>query len=127
MSCRSSTRWALSLGAQCGGVLNARPYHNRGWCCAEFAIALYNKRIVNLGDADVQTVLRSREWPSGGIVEACRMYGEMMGSSNDVTDTGVDGLTYDPGKGVSFTSKGDRQAVKYNFFKMTMVKKGLGL
>ena len=35
--------------------------------------------------------------------------------------------TNDPAKGVNFTNKGDRAAVKYNFFKMTMSKASLGM
>ena len=46
----------------------------------------------------------------------------MMALSCDLADDGKDGLSYDPRKGVNFTNKGDRAAVKYNFFKMTMSK-----
>ena len=111
-------------------------------CCS------YNKRIANLSDPAVQDVLKSREWPRGGTAEACRMYAEMMRLSCDPADDGKDGLTHDAAKGVSFTNKGDRAAVKYavrlppcgpvslirslavrryNFFKMTMSKESIGL
>ena len=90
------------------GFENTRPYEKRGWCCSEFAIALANKRIVNLGDPAVQSVLHSRRWPKS-VVE----YADMMDESlPDETR-------------IEFTHKGDRAVVKYNFFKMTMNKHSL--
>ena len=114
-------------GGDVWGMINSRPYQNRGWCCAEFGIARYCGTIANPHDPAVQRVLKSREWPAGGTADACRMYAEMMVLSCDLADAGKDGLTYDAAKGVNFTSKGDRAAVKYNFFKMTMSKESLGL
>jgi len=118
-------------GGDVWGDINNRPYHNRGWCCAEFAVARYSNRIANLHDPSVQAVLQSRQWPSGGTAESCAMYADMM------TRTTVEEmskslanhseLTYDPHFGVDFTSNGDRDAVKYNFFKMTMSKDSIGL
>ena len=46
------------------GAINDRPYAERGWCCAEFSVALKNNRIVNLQDPHVQQVLDIRRWPS---------------------------------------------------------------
>ena len=46
------------------------------------------------------------------------MYADMMRLSCDPADDGKDGLAHGAAKGVSFTNKGDRAAVKYNFFKM---------
>ena len=114
-------------GGDVWGIVNDRPYRNRGWCCAEFAVARYNGRIANLDNPCVQAVLNSREWPAGNTAEACRMYAEMMRLSCDPADDGKGGLTHDSAKGVSFTFKGDRAAVKYNFFKMTMNKESIGL
>jgi len=114
-------------GGDVWGMLNVRPYKNRGWCCAEFAVARYNGRIANMSDPAVQTVLKSRAWPSGGTAESCAMYAEMMALSCDMADEEKDGLKYDPAKGVNFTNKGDRAAVKYNFFKMTMSKESIGM
>lgn len=92
------------------GFENTRPYHKRGWCCSEFAIALKNKRIANLTDPDVMAVVKSRKWPTDVAA-----YGEMMDESlPDATR-------------VDFTHKGDRAVVKYNFFKMTMSRDSLGV
>ncbi|CAK0904764.1 unnamed protein product [Prorocentrum cordatum] len=109
------------------GVENDRPFQNRGWCCSEFAIARYANRIVNLTDAAVQAVLESRDWPSGDTVESGKMYADMMRLTHDQAEDGQDGLTYNQTLGVSFTSKGDRTAVRYNFFKMTMQASDIGL
>ena len=114
-------------GGDVWGMVNSRPYENRGWCFSEFGIALYCGTIANLNDPAVQRVLKSRKWPTGNTAKSCRMYAEMMALSCDLADDGKDGLSYDPDKGVNFTNKGDRAAVKYNFFKMTMSKESLGL
>lgn len=42
---------------------NQTPYSQRGWCVMEFSCALYANTIINLKDAAVQEVLRSRDWP----------------------------------------------------------------
>lgn len=118
-------------GGNVWGDINNRPYQNRGWCCAEFAIARYCSTIRNLSDPDVQAVLKSRVWPAGGTAESCRMYAEMMTRTTvEEMSTSLalrSELTYDSALGVDFTSKGDRDAVKYNFFKMTMSKESIGL
>ena len=79
------------------GFINRRPYGERGWCCAEFSVALKNNRIVNLHDPHVQQVLYMRRWPS-----TVRQYAAMMDDD-----------------AVRFTNKGDLAAVLYNFYKMT--------
>ena len=82
------------------GFINRRPYGERGWCCAEFSVALRNNRIVNLHDPQVQQVLAMRGWPS-----TVDQYTAMM--------DGGGGLP------VRFTNKGDLAAVLYHFYKMT--------
>ena len=93
-------------GGNVWGKVNTRAYHSRGWCCAEFCIALYNQSIMNLNDQDVQRVRESRMWPTT-VAE----YADMMDENQPSTAR------------VEFTNKGDRAAlaaVQYNFFKMTM-------
>ena len=114
-------------GGDVWGMVNDMPYRNRGWCCAEFAIARYNNRIVNLDDPVVQKVLKSRDWPTGDAAKSCAMYEDMMKLSCKMEDDGRDGMTYDSENGVNFTAKGDRAAVKYNFFKMTMSRESIDL
>ena len=79
------------------GWINEVPYHNRGWCAAEFSCALKAGIIANLDDPDVQKVLKARDWPKD-VAE----YEKMMD---------------DPA--IEFTSKGDKDYVVYLFFKMT--------
>jgi len=111
-------------GGDVWGDVNNRPYKNRGWCCAEFAVARYNGRIANLADPSVQAVLNSRSWPDGSATESCRTYAAMMKNTTieEMSTSQCDHseLTYNPVLGVDFTNKGDRAAVKYNFFKMTL-------
>ena len=105
------------------GMVNTKLYHNRGWCCAEFAIASYCGIIKNLSDPDVATVLASREWPKDNA-----SYAEMMRLTGSKEVAAADPeLSHHPTMGVDFTNKGDRAAVKYNFFKMTMSKDSLGM
>ena len=82
------------------GWINSRPYGERGWCCAEFAVALKNGRIVNKSDAEVQKVLKMRKWPKD-----VHEYEAMMDDEAEPP--------------VRFTNKGDIAAVLYNFYKMT--------
>jgi hypothetical protein len=82
------------------GWINSRAYGERGWCCAEFAVALKNGRIVNKSDAEVQKVLNMRKWAND-----VHEYAAMM-------DDGAE-------PPVRFTNKGDIAAVLYNFYKMT--------
>jgi len=91
------------------GRVNTDSYHQRGWCCAEYSIAKYHGRIANATDAEVRETDRARAWPT--TVDA---YAEMMDESARVP--------------VNFTMKGDREAVKYNFFKMCIgLQHGLAL
>ena len=79
------------------GFTKKMGYENSGWCCAEFAIAKRNGTIVNMDDAPVQRVLKSREWPN-----TATEYAAMMESKEQP---------------VHFTKKGDAEAVRFNFFK----------
>merc|ERR1712048_999362 len=79
------------------GFTKSFGYENAGWCCAEFSIAKRNGTIVNLEDADVQRVLHTRVWPT-----TAAEYQAMM---------------YDDEEPVLFTNKGDKEAVRFNFFK----------
>ena len=79
------------------GWINEVPYHNRGWCAAEFSCALKAGIIANLDDPDVQKVRKARDWP-----EDVAEYEKMMD---------------DPA--IEFTAKGDRDYVAYLFFKMS--------
>lgn len=94
------------------GQVSVRPYKNRGWPCAEFAIARHNGTIANLDDPDVVEVLRARDWPC-----TVAQYEEML--TNTLEANPAAGLKHDPELGVDFTDKGDRDIVKYFFFKMT--------
>ncbi|CAK0788078.1 unnamed protein product [Prorocentrum cordatum] len=111
-------------GGKVWGVINEVPYENRGWCCAEFSIALYSTshqpaaRIINLGDPSVQRVLtQSRKWPTN-VTEYAEMMKYTLNSPTSAEQ--AEGLKQDKSLGVNFTAKGDRSFVKYNFFKFTM-------
>ena len=95
-------------GPDAWGLVSPSPYADRGWCCSEYAIARLNGRVVNDADADVLDVEASREWPMD-----VASYSSMMDTSAP--------------RPVTFTKKGDRDAVKYNFFKMTMSKDSIGM
>ena len=75
------------------GRVSPQPYHNRGWCCSEFTIALYNRRILNTMDSGVAQLL-GRPWP-----KTVAEYDQMMRS------------------GVQFTKRGDADLVKFLFFR----------
>merc|ERR1712137_1085293 len=98
------------------GAVNRALYQHRGWCCSEFATALWSHRIVNFSEPEVQTVLKSRKWPA-----TAEDYIDMMkytrGEDEELNRR--EGLTYSKELGVDFTSKGDRQVVLQNFFKVT--------
>ena len=99
-------------GGAVWGMPNTRAYEKRGWCASEFAIARKNNRIKNLNDPDVQRVLASRPWP-----ETNDDYAEMMTYTDSPSPP--QGLVYEPSLAVDFTNKGDRDVVKYNFYKMS--------
>ena len=85
------------------GWINSVPYHNRGWCAAEFSCALKANIIANLTDPDVQDVLKARAWP-----QTVDDYNQMM---------------EDPS--IEFTANGDREYVAYLFFKMSFDLRGV--
>ena len=84
------------------GWINDVPYHNRGWCAAEFSCALKASIIANLHDPDVQVVCMGRNWP------------------HNVADfkTMMDDASMD------FTSQGDRNYVSYLFFMVSFDLRG---
>eukprot|EP00900_Chrysochromulina_parva_P017690 jgi/Chrpa1/25922/Chrysochromulina_OHIO_Genome00027199-RA len=82
------------LSNVCGwGRVSPLPYHKRGWCCSEFTIALFNRRILNTMDSGVAQLL-GRSWP-----KTVPEYDQMMES------------------GVKFTKSGDENLVKFLFFR----------
>jgi hypothetical protein len=84
------------LSNVCGwGRVSPLPYQNRGWCCSEFTIALYNRRILNTMDSGVAQLL-GRSWP-----KTVAEYDQMMR----------------PDSGVEFTKRGDADLVKFLFFR----------
>ena len=93
-------------GPEAWGRVKENPYELSGWCCAEYAIARFNGRIVNADDEEVRKIEHAREWPAS--IEA---YQAMMD---------------DTARPVRFTDKGDRNVVLYNFFKMAFSLKNLG-
>ncbi|CAK0848336.1 unnamed protein product [Prorocentrum cordatum] len=107
-------------GGDVWGIVNSAPYKIRGWCCAEFSIALYCGTIRNLDDPDVEHVRASRTWPADNSG-----YAEMMSFTTKRELQGA-GLKWDPDRGVDFTVSGDRHAVRYNFFKMALQGPSLG-
>jgi hypothetical protein len=86
------------LSNVCGwGRVSPLPYQNRGWCCSEFTIALYNRRILNTMDDSVAQLTymdSGRPWP-----KTVPEYDQMMRS------------------GVEFTKRGDADLVKFLFFR----------
>lgn len=106
-------------GGEVWGMVNATPYEHRGWCCSEFATALKNQRIVNLGDPEVQRVLKSREWPRTAFDYERMMHYTWHRGKVSTDEDNPDGLEFDEELGVDFTSKGDRHVVLQNFFKMS--------
>jgi len=106
-------------GGQVWGMVNSTPYEFRGWCCSEFATALQSGRIANMGDPEVQRVLESRPWP-----QTAQEYEQMMRYTRhrepaSADPSSPDALEFNEELGVDFTSKGDRQVVLQNFFKVT--------
>ena len=81
------------------GFSKSIKYENGGWPCAEYAVSRMNKTIANIDDEPVRKVEAARKpWPED--VEA---YARLM--DEDAADP------------VAFTKKGDREAVRFNFFK----------
>ena len=69
-----------------------------GWTCAEYSVARKNGTIANAADADVQAVEIARPWP-----DDVTAYAKMMDEASE--------------QPVAFTKRGDREAVRFNFFK----------
>ena len=80
------------------GFSKSIAYEDAGWPCAEYAVSRMNRTIANGDDAPVKKVEAARTWPED--VEA---YAELM--DEEAT------------KPVAFTKKGDREAVRFNFYK----------
>jgi len=80
------------------GFQRLEPYEEGGWTCAEYAVARRNGTIANFGHPDVQSLQMSRQWP-----ETVQEYAEMMDEN--------------AAKPISFTKKGDRDVVLFNFYK----------
>jgi len=81
------------------GRVNVTPYENRGWCAAEFSVAIFHGRVANADCDEVRRVMASRPWP-----RTVAQYAEMMDEDAEMP--------------VKFTSNGDRAVVQFNFFKM---------
>ena len=86
-------------GPSMWGRAHTVEYALRGWCVAEYSIARCSKRIANHATKNVQAIECCREWPS-----SVAQYARMM------EETGS--------REILFTNEGDREVVKYNFFKM---------
>ena len=73
--------------------------------CAEYSVARRDGTIINLSDESVKSLEKACEWPNTVHEDA------------DMMDKNVF-------KPVSFTKKGDREAVRYIFYKITYVFAG---
>jgi len=82
------------------GFIKSIPYEQGGWTCAEYAVARKCGTIANGSDENVVKIEMARAWPSTVEEYAVMMDGK---ASSQVT----------------FTKKGDRDAVRFNFFKYT--------
>jgi len=82
------------------GFCKSIPYERGGWTSAEYAVARKNGTIANSSDPDVIRVENSREWPAS-VAQYAKMMREDIPSSDQVV----------------FTNKGDREAVRFNFYK----------
>ena len=80
------------------GFCKSLKYHQGGWTCAEYSVARKNGTIANASHEDVREVEIAREWP-----DDVAAYALMMDEASE--------------KPVAFTRKGDREAVRFNFFK----------
>ncbi len=80
------------------GFCKSLSYHEGGWTCAEYSVARKNGTIANADDPEVARVEAARAWP-----DDVTAYAEMMDEESDAP--------------VAFTKRGDREAVRFNFFK----------
>ena len=96
-------------GKDAWGAINAREYKLRGWAFTEFSTARIARRIVNKSDSDVRKLLDDEDhWPNDLIT-----YSDKMKERTDELDE--EGQKQDL---IRFTAKGDREKVKYIFFRM---------
>lgn len=82
------------------GFAKSVPYASGGWTCTEYSVARINGTIANAHHADVRAVEAARDWP-----DDCAAFAEMLAEAKPDAEL------------VAFTSKGDREAVRFNFFK----------
>ena len=75
---RAGDASASMLNTCAWGRVNPDPYWNRGWCCSEFTIALFNGTISNLRSPEVRSVQNRRRWPTS-VAE----YDSMMTADTD--------------------------------------------
>ena len=85
------------------GFSKSIAYQDSGWPCAEYAVSRMNGTIANANDEAVQKVEGARKWPTD--VEA---YARLM-DENALKKHGIESVT--------FTKGGDREAVRFNFYK----------
>eukprot|EP00450_Noctiluca_scintillans_P038278 CAMPEP_0194480792 /NCGR_PEP_ID=MMETSP0253-20130528/3472_1 /TAXON_ID=2966 /ORGANISM="Noctiluca scintillans" /LENGTH=565 /DNA_ID=CAMNT_0039320221 /DNA_START=37 /DNA_END=1734 /DNA_ORIENTATION=+ len=81
------------------GFSKSIAYEESGWPCAEYAVARMNGTIANGDDHIVRQVEQARRWPE------------------DVEAYGKDLMSESAERPVTFTNKGDREAVRFNFYK----------
>ena len=80
------------------GFSKSIAYENAGWPCAEYAVSRMNNTIANSEDVAVRQVEDARAWP-----EDVDSYAALMDEEAATP--------------VAFTKKGDREAVRFNFYK----------
>ena len=80
------------------GFSKSIAYVDAGWPCAEYAVSRMNRTIANSDDKAVVQVEGARTWP-----EDVDAYAALMDE--------------EAAKPVAFTKKGDREAVRFNFYK----------
>lgn len=80
------------------GFSKSVAYENAGWPCAEYAVSRMNRTVANSDDHAVVEVEAARTWPEDVDAYAVLMDDEAA-------------------KPVAFTKKGDREAVRFNFYK----------
>ena len=82
------------------GFSKSIAYENSGWPCAEYAVARMNGTIANSDDTAVAELEDARKWP-----EDVDAYAALMDEDAPKAVR------------VAFTKKGDREAVRFNFYK----------
>lgn len=79
------------------GFTKSVPYHEGGWTCAEYSVANFCDTIHNRESEKVRAVHSKRVWP-----RSVEEYASMMDDNGPI---------------VRFTKKGDKNAVRFNFWK----------